>query len=285
MTDNLRGAILMVLAMLGFAIEDTLIKTVYRDLPVGEILMIFGAGGMLVFAAFAVARGQRVFHPAVFTQHMAVRAGFELSGRLFYTLAIALTPLSSASAILQATPLVVTLGAALVFHERVGALRWAAILAGLAGVLMILRPGAEGFSALSILAVLGTLGFAGRDLATRAAPPVLSNLQLGVWGFAVLIPAGAILLAWTGGAAAPSPAISLRLALTIGVGVAAYLALTAAMRIGEVAAVTPLRYTRLVFALLIGVLLLGERPDALTLIGAAIVVGSGLVTILAGRRG
>lgn len=285
MTENLRGALLMTLSMAGFAVEDTLIKTVSRSLPVGEILMIFGLGGMIVFALLTLARGERVFHPAVFTRHMALRAGFELSGRLFYTLAIVLTPLSSASAILQATPLVVTLGAALVFHEKVGALRWAAIFVGLGGVLMILRPGAAGFSALSILAVLGTLGFAGRDLATRAAPPVLSNLQLGVWGFAVLIPTGALLLSGTAGAVMPTAAVALRLALTVLVGVAAYLALTMAMRVGQVAAVTPLRYTRLVFALLIGVLLLGERPDTLTMIGAAVVVASGLVTILTGRRG
>ena len=90
-------------------------------------------------------------------------------------LAIALTPLSTASAILQATPLVVIAGAALVFHERVGAARWIAVAVGFVGVLLILRPGAEGFGMLSIFAVIATLGFAGRDLATRAAPMSMSH--------------------------------------------------------------------------------------------------------------
>ena len=88
---------------------------------------------------------------------------------------IALTPISTASAILQATPLVVVLGAALLFGEKVSGLRWALITNGFLGVMIILRPGAEGFSALSLLALIAMAGFAGRDLATRAAPLGLST--------------------------------------------------------------------------------------------------------------
>ena len=96
-------------------------------------------------------------------------------------LAIALTPLSSATAILQATPIIVVLGAMAFFGETVGWRRWCAIVIGLIGVAIILRHGADDFSPLSILAVLGTLGFAGRDLASRAAPATLTT-SLGVIG-------------------------------------------------------------------------------------------------------
>ena len=94
---------------------------------------------------------------------------------MLYTLAIIFTPLSSASAILQTTPLVVVTGAAIFFGKKVGWRRWTAIMVGFFGVLLILQPGFEGFKTASILAVLGTLSFAGRDLATRASPRVLSN--------------------------------------------------------------------------------------------------------------
>jgi drug/metabolite transporter (DMT)-like permease len=284
--ENLRGILLMVAAMAGFAVEDMLLKAAYRfgNLPVGEMLAIFGAGGALIFAVLTLRSGQRLFPPAAWVPSVAWKAGNEVLGRVFYTLAIALTPLSSASAILQATPLVVTLGAALFFGERVGWRRWTAIAVGFVGVLVILRPGLEGFTPASVFAVLGTLGFAGRDLATRAAPKALGNLVLGFYGFLVLVPTGLAMLALTGGGAVPTAPEALRLAGAIVFGTAAYYFLTAAMRLGEVSVVTPFRYTRLIFALILGVLVFGERPDAMTLAGAGIVVASGLYTILRARR-
>ena len=269
----------MVASMAGFAVEDLLLKIVARELPVGQILILFGGVGAVAFALMARARGERVWNRLALTRPVLVRAGFEVTGRLFYTLSLALTSLAATSAILQATPLVVVAGAALIFGEKVGWRRWTAILAGFAGVIIILRPGLEGFTALSLLAVAGLIGFAGRDLATRAAPPGLSNLTLGVYGFAAMVPAGAVLLAMTGGAAVPTPATGLTLVAATAVGVAAYFALTVAMRTGEVSAVTPFRYTRLVFALILATVFLGERPDLATLIGSAIVVAAGLYTL------
>lgn len=170
----------------------------------------------------------------------------------------------------------VVAGAALFFGERVGPRRWIAVLAGLAGVLIILRPGVEGFSVLSLLAVAGMIGFAGRDLATRAAPKVLSNRQLGTLGFAMLGLAGVIVLAVTGGATWPTPGGWALVAGCTGFGLLAYHALTAAMRTGAIGAVTPFRYTRLVFAIALAVVFLGERPDAAVLAGSALVVLAGL---------
>lgn len=270
--------------MAGFAAEDMFLKSVAARLPVGQILMIFGTGGMLAFAALVRRRGERVLHPAILSPAILIRCLFEVTGRLFYTLAIALTPLSSASAILQATPLVVVAGAAVFLGERVGWRRWTAIAIGFAGVLIILRPGVEGFSALSLLAVIGTIGFAGRDLATRAAPPVLSNLQLGVYGFAMMVPTGAGLLAFSGGAVMPNGHEAAFLCFAIIVGVAGYYSLTVAMRTGEVSVVTPFRYTRLICALILAALVFGERPDAATLVGSAVIVISGIYTLLRTRR-
>jgi drug/metabolite transporter (DMT)-like permease len=284
LSENLRGALWMTAAMAGFAVEDLALKLLARGLPVGQILILFGMAGALCFALLARAQGQRVLHPAVLSRAMLVRAGFEVAGRLFYLLAIALTPLASASAILQATPLLVVAGAAVLFGEPVGWRRWSAVLFGFAGVLVILRPGIEGFSALSLLAVAGLIGFAGRDLATRAAPPVLGSLTLGVYGFAAMVPAGMVMLALGGAPVWPSrPEVALLAAATV-VGVAAYFALTRAMRTGEVGAVTPFRYTRLVFALILAVAYLGERPDAPTLIGAAMIVASGLYALARANR-
>ena len=270
----------MVLAMALFALEDMFIKAASSTVPAGEILVFFGIGGSLAFILMTLKRGEPIFHPATLSQPVLLRALSEIIGRLGFTLALVLTPLSSTSAILQATPLVVVMGAAIFFGEKVGWRRWSAILIGFIGVLMIIRPGLEGFQANSLLAVVGMLGFAGRDLATRAAPKVLSNVQLGVYGFLVLIPTGLGLLIYTGGAIIPDLKASGQILGAIVFGVIAYYSLTLAMRTGEISVVTPFRYTRLVFALILGFLVFGERPDAMTLLGSAIIVAGGIYTLL-----
>ena len=278
LADNQRGALYMIASMAGFAVEDVFVKAAARGLPLGQVLLTIGLSGMLIFAAMAARRGEALLPPAFLSRPMLVRSAFEVTGRLFYGLAITLTALSTTSAILQATPLVVVAGAALVFGERVRPHRWLAVVLGLIGVLVILRPGSD-FSALSLLAVVGLLGFAGRDLATRAAPKGLSNRQLGALGFAMLASAGAILLVVTGGATMPTGLGLLYLAGGTVFAVAGYHALTYAMRTGEVSAVTPFRYTRLIFAMVLAMALFGERPDLATWIGAALVVGSGIFAL------
>lgn len=284
MGDNLRGSLFMIAAMAGFAVEDMFLKAAAQHLPTGEVLMLFGIGGLLAFAALTRRNGQDIWSPAYLSRPILVRSGFEVTGRLFYTLAFVLTPLTFATAILQATPLVVVAGAALFLGERVGWRRWTAIGVGLAGVLLILRPGLEGFEPLSVLALLGMLGFAGRDLATRAAPPVLSNAQLGICGFSMLTLAGAILSAVEGGLRLPDLLTAAQIGAATLFGVFAYNSLTIAMRTGEVGAVTPWRYTRLVFGIVLGATVFGERPDTLMIAGSVLVVGSGVFALLRARK-
>ncbi len=284
MTDNLKGAAFMVLAMAGFAVEDVFLKAAARQMPPGQVILLVGMAGMMVFAIMARLQGERILHPVYLSRPMLVRSAFEVAGRLFYSLSLALTTLSATSAILQATPLLVVASAALFFGETVGWRRWAAVIVGFAGVMIILRPGADGFSVLSLLAVAGMIGFAGRDLATRVAPKVLSNRQLGIAGFAMLTLAGAILLAVSGEARLPDLRGLALLAGTATFAILGYHALTSAMRTGEVSFVTPLRYTRLVFAMILAVVIFGERPDLATLIGSALIVASGIYTLARAGR-
>lgn len=282
---NLRGAMFMVLAMAAFSLEDMFYKSATGDMPAGQALVIFGVLGLAIFVALTVVRGQRPVTPAMLGPGLLLRSAIELLGRVFFALALAYSDLSSTSAILQATPLVVALGAVVFFGETVGWRRWLAMAVGFAGVLIVLRPGTDAFSAGSIYAVLGMLGFAGRDLATRAAPPAVSNLQLGVLGFAVLtVAGGVIMLAFGETPIVPNPPTLAKLGLAAVVGVTAYNAITTAMRTGEVSVVAPFRYTRLVFALILALLVFGEQPDLATLAGSILIVGSGVFTLLRGAR-
>lgn len=279
LSDNLRGSLFMTASMAGFALEDMFLKSAARGMPVGQVVAIMGAVGTLVFALIARSRGEAPLPRAILTRTMGLRSLFEIAGRLFYALAVALTPISQASAILQAAPIIVVLGAALMFGERVGALRWVLVVLGFLGVLIILRPGLDGFSPLSLLTLIAMLGFAGRDLATRAAPPSLSNAQLGVLGFLMFTLSGLIILAVTGGARLPDALTLVHLTGSIVSGILAYAALTRAMRLGEVAVVTPFRYTRLLFALVIGFLAFGEVPDTPMLAGSALIVICGALLL------
>ena len=283
--ENLRGAGLMVLAMLLFALEDMLIKLMANVLPIGQIIGMLGAGSAFLLACLLVQQKQRLFTRQILTPAIMLRAFGELIGTIGFVTAIALIPLSTASAILQATPLFVTLGAALFLQESVGWRRWTAILVGFFGVLLIIRPGFEGFTWESLFALQGVVGLGLRDLATRRVPSTTSSLQLSFWAFLVLIPASGFMI-WANGEVmtAPDGITTAYFTIALLIGICAYYSIVAAMRSGEISFVSPFRYSRILFALVIGVSVFGERPDSLTLMGAAVIVGSGLYTLWREQR-
>jgi drug/metabolite transporter (DMT)-like permease len=275
----------MIAAMALFAVEDTFIKAAATTLPIGQTLMLFGIGGVLVFAGMMAFQKQPFFIPDVLSRPMLIRIFFEITGRLFFIVAISLTPLSTATVILQATPLVVVAGAALIFGETVGWRRWTAIFIGLTGVMIIIQPGSEGFSLLSILAVIGMFGFSGRDLASRAAPATLSTSMLGLYGFLSVIIAGGLFALWDMKPFnVPDSGVTLSLIGAIIAGVIGYSCLMKAMRTGEVSAVTPFRYTRLIFGVAFGVLFFGESLSLAMITGSILIVISGLFILWVGKK-
>lgn len=284
MTSNLRGIVLMTASMAAFAVEDTLIKLASASLPVGQILLMLGLAGAPIFAAMARTQGHRMFTRAALAPALLARNAAEMVGALGFVTALSLIPLSTASAILQAAPLMVTAGAAIFLGEAVGWRRWAAILTGFAGVILILRPGIDGFDANALWAVLGVIGLAARDLLTRRMPPGLHTHLVAAWAFVAVALTGAIMLALSGGAAWPGPVAWAQLGGALVIGVAAYWAIVEATRSGDASAIAPFRYSRLVFAMLVGAVVFGERPDLLTLGGAALVIISGLYTLYRERR-
>ena len=266
----------MILAMLGFAIEDSLIRLISLTIPFGQLLFFFGFGGALIFTLFCKAQKQQLFIKEVLSRPMIIRMLFELIGRLFYSLSLILLPISLVTLVLQATPILVVAGAAFIFRERVGAFRWIAIIFGLFGVILILKPTGDGFSPYVLFAVLGMLGFVGRDLGSRAASPRLSDYHLGLYGFIAVILAGILFSVWSGSAYVSLSVWTLTyILLLILVGCFSYIALMKAMRKGEVSFVTPFRYTRILFGVGAGVLLFGETITTLLILGSIIIVGSG----------
>ncbi|MFY0596056.1 MAG: EamA family transporter [Cognatishimia sp.] len=274
----------MVAAMFGFALEDSFFKASTDTLPIGQAIVLLGAIGAAIFSVLARRNEQSLVVAEVRSKPMIIRAGFEITGRLFFFLAIALAPLSAATVILQATPIVVVAGAALFLGDKVGWRRWAAIALGLTGVLIVLNPDSQSFTWHSAFAVIGMLGFAGRDLASRAAPASLSTSVLGFYGFLAIIIAGLLYRAWSGEAFIPVAFENgSQIALAAVFGVLGYSCLMKAMRTGEISAVAPFRYSRLLIGLGIGVLWFGETLTTRMMIGSAIIILAGLFLLWRGK--
>lgn len=282
--DNLRGIGLMIIAMAGFTVADSFVKSAARDLPVGQILLLVGVFGGMIFAALTRAKGNAILSRDFFLFPVILRNASEILGTICYVTALSKIDLSTASAIIQATPLAVTLGAVILLGERVHWRRWSAIIVGFIGVMIIIRPGGSSFEMASVWAVIGMSGLAMRDLATRMVPRDIPTLRLSTYGIAMLIPSGLLLMAL---GQTPQPMNLMNWGQIISLvilSVGGYWAITAAMRIGDVSVVAPFRYTRILFALIVGAIVFGERPDMWTLVGVTITIAAGLYAFLRERR-
>jgi S-adenosylmethionine uptake transporter len=195
-------------------------------------------------------------------------------------------PLANATAILQSLPLAITLAGALFLGEQVGVRRWTAVAIGFLGVLLIVRPGAEGFTVYALFALASVACVTLRDIVTRRMSPAVSSVAVALAAAGgVTLSAGMAGLV-VGGWVAPDPRELALLAAASLCVIAGYLLSVMVMRRGEVSFVAPFRYTSIVWALLLGFVVFGDWPDALTLVGVAIVVGAASFTLWrAGRRG
>jgi len=278
--ENLRGILFMLLAMAGFALEDLFIKLLSSHLPVSQILFILGFSGTAVFLVIALLTHAPILHRDLLNRPVIVRTLCELFAALFFTSAIALTPLSSVASILMTTPLMVTMGAAIFFGEKVGWRRWTAIMIGFFGVLLILRPGFDSFMPASLLVVIATIFLAVRDLATRTMQIDISTTTVSIYAFFAMGISGFFAMPFFSAMVIPSSIEIVYLISAVFVGVIGYYAIVLATRNGDVSVISPFRYSRLVFAMLLSIIILRERPDLLTLSGAAIIVASGIYSFI-----
>lgn len=274
--DNFKGALLMTLAMAGFTVNDAMVKVVTPDMNTGQIMFVRGL--LTAALVFAVALRMGALRPlrTLLDPHLALRTAGELISSITYVSALGMIPLPNASAIMQAMPLAVAMGAALFLNEAVGWRRWIAILVGFAGVLVIIRPGAEGFTAGSLLVVGSVLSSATRDIATKKIDPEIPALFISAVTACVVALFGAILIVPFGGWRPVPPADIGLLALGAAGLFAGYQTLVMAMRSGEISFIAPFRYTSLLWAIVLAAVLLSEFPDRWMLAGSAIVIAAGL---------
>ena len=280
--ENLRGALLMSGAMAAFTVNDAFMKALGAHLPLYQAVFLRGALVTLALAAFAHWRGTLQLGLSRRDWGFTLtRTAAEIGAAYTYITGLFHMPLANATAILQALPLTVTLAGALFLGERVGWRRWTAIAAGFGGMLLIVKPGAEGFDRWSLY-VVASVGFVTlRDIATR-------RISRGVpSGTVAVIGAGGV-AAWGGLMMLTDEVVPMTpevWALVLGAVAAlmvAYTASVGAMRVGDVSFVATFRYTSLLFALVLGLAVFGDFPGPYTLAGAAILVATGAYTLMRG---
>jgi drug/metabolite transporter (DMT)-like permease len=280
---TLRGIVAIVASQLAFLLNDTFIKVTSERLPLGEIIFLRGIFAMSLVGAGIFALGLHRQFLSLANRFVAWRTCGELGGTVFYLLALFQMPIATATIIFQAVPLTVTGGAALFLNEKVGWRRWAAIGIGFLGVVIVIRPGLDSFDAFGILVLVSVLFVSLRDLATRAVPSAIPTLIMTFLAAGTVTLMG-VVIGFTERWVVPGIPDLLRLA---GAGVflaVGYFTAIAAMRLGDMSVTAPFRYVAVVFAIAIGFVVWGDVPDALTILGSMIIVGTGLYTLYRERR-
>ncbi|MGI3168950.1 DMT family transporter [Pseudooceanicola sp. C21-150M6] len=276
MSDNLKAALIMSASMALFTINDAFMKSLADVLPLHQILMLRNGVVTAILVAMAW-RGGALRRP-MSRRDLALtvlRGLLEAATASFFLTALFHLPLANATAIVQSSPLAVMLVAALVLGEKIGWRRGLAAALGFFGVLLIVQPGVQGFNRYAVFALLSVLTIVARDIVTRklssAAPTlvvaVVTSGIVGVVSTAVTLGAG-----WVPVSAGSGGLIAGAIVAVLG----AYLASVQAMRIGDVSFVSPFRYSALIWALVLGLVVFGDWPAPSILIGAVIVVGSGV---------
>tara|TARA_B100000212_G_scaffold136126_1_gene102505 strand:- start:189 stop:1064 length:876 start_codon:yes stop_codon:yes gene_type:complete len=279
LNDNLLGAALMTCCVLAYVLNDAVMKLLFADIDFFQAIFLRGLVSLpplLVLALMTKTLLQK--YSAKNQRFMIIRILAEIGTTVTFLTALKHMPLANVTAILQSLPLAITMAAAIFLGEPVGWRRWSAICLGFTGVLIIIRPGLAGFNSYSLLALAAVLLLTVREISTRQLdkkiPTVTVALSttLGITVFAALMLIGdewaeINFVSW-----------SLIIAAAAAVTVATLLSVVA-MRTGDIGFVSPFRYTSLIGAIGLGILLFGEWPDGMTLLGAVIIAFAGVYSL------
>jgi drug/metabolite transporter (DMT)-like permease len=279
LSPNMRAALFMCISMAGFTMNDAIAKSASLSMNMGQVMLVRGIFASVVIGTIAWRQGalsrlSMLMHPMVI-----LRGACEAAGSVTFLIALSHLPIADVSAVLQALPLAVTMGAALFLSEPVGWRRWLAILAGFLGVLIIVQPGTDAFSPFSVLTLVCVAFCAVRDLATRVVPPHIPTLLISTSTAVVVTVCGVVLVGPMGGWTPMSGDTTLMIAGGAGLLLIGYQFIIQAMRTGDISFVAPFRYTALLWSMILGFAMFGDVPGATMVAGAAIVVGSGLYTL------
>ena len=280
MSENFRGAVLMMICMGAFVLNDAFVRLAGDSLPLAQIL--FFRGILTTIALLLVAFYTGVFKLKVPRQDkwlIFFRSVTEALTAYFFLTAVMNMPFANVTAILQILPMTVTVAAAIVFKEKVGVFRISLIMLGFFGVILIINPTQDGFNKYAGYALISVLSITTRDLLSRKlsvdVPTLIPTVSasLGVLLFSILL--------ITKTAFQPldlqNSFFILAAAFFIIFG---YYTAVLVMRSGEISFISPFRYAAVLFALMLGFVFFDEQPDGIAFLGMTIVIISGIALMI-----
>jgi len=271
----LRAGLFMVLAMGSFVANDTIVKLVGQSLPVGEIIMIRGAMAALILGLICAWKGLLPELPRIAQPSVLLRSLFDVIGTIAFVTALMHMQIANLTSVMQAVPLAVVLLSMVFLKEEVGWRRMAAIIGGFIGVLMIIKPSVASFNVYELLALLIVLAVAIRDILTKRIPARIPIFVIA-FGNACFVTLGGTALALSQGVHWPEPWQVGLLALAACFLSSGYLCMVTTLRVGDISGTAPFRYSVMIFAILSGVLVFGEFPDGIAMLGMGLIVVCGL---------
>ena len=273
-----RAMLTMLVAVAMFAMMDAGLKQLSTHYPPFQVASLRGAASLPLVLVWALWTGGVAPLLRVRWSLHLLRGVLGVAMMATFVYAVSKLPLSTTYSIFFVAPLLITALSVPVLREKVGPRRWAAIVVGLIGVIVLLRPTGEGMISLAALAVLvAAVMYAVSAITVRILARTDSTQSMMVW-LMVMIALGAGALAWPEWVAIRRE--DFWLIAFIGVaGAFGQYAITEAFRLGEASAIAPLEYTALVWGVLFDLTFWGALPDAITWVGAAIIVASGLYLI------
>ena len=284
LNSNMKGAALMTGCVFAYVINDAFMKLLFSEIALFQA--VFLRSMITVPPVLVMAWVTKVTMRNLSNQDkrlILVRVVAEICTTIAFLTALKHMPLANVTAILQALPLAITMAAALFLAEPVGWRRWSAILVGFVGVLIVVRPGLEGFNVYSLSALLAIIFITVREIATRkltSEVPTITVVLSTAIGSALFAGIMMIGTEWR-----TVSAVSWLLIISAAVTVLiATLLSVMAMRTGEIGFVSPFRYTSMLGAIGLGILMFGDWPDQLTLVGTLIIVVTGMYSFHRERK-
>ena len=277
LNNNIKGAALMTGCGSAYVINDALMKLLFSEISLFQALFLRSmiiVPPVVIIAWFAkIAIGNLSNYNK---RLVLLRVGAEVCATIAFLIALQHMPLANVTAILQALPLSITMVAALFLSEPVGWRRWIAILIGFIGVLIIVRPGVNDFNIYSLSAVVALILITVREVFTRKLTSKVPTITVALATVIVGVFSGIMMIGteWH-----PVNASSWPLILSAGVAVLIGTFLSVmAMQTGEISFVSTFRYTAMLVAIGVGILIFDDWPDQLTLVGTVIIVITGVYT-------
>ena len=272
LTTAQRGAAWMILGVLCMASMDVMAKTLGHRVPVAQIVWLRFVSQAILIGAFLIISGQSLLSSNHFRLH-ALRGFATTTSSYLFFLAVIYLPLADATALMQVAPVMVALGAVLVLKERIGKRRVFGIIAAFIGAMILIRPGTSVMTTMSLVPLIGAVFFAIYALATRFVRddgPWKALFYQGFFGacFASLI----VPFFWQPIAHNDIPILITLILL----GIIGHLFIIRAFATAQASDIAPFGYAGLLFAISFGVIIFGEIPDILTLLGAIVIVSAGL---------